>query len=97
MCKSSCSNNNNSCCNLNNCQSNTGYSNTCNRTVYNTNVFETYSYANAYVPNQVLCTPFSPMQGLQNGTMFPELVRPYSPGQSLEQMNYLKYGRGGCM
>ena len=37
------------------------------------------------------------MQGLQNGTMFPELVRPYYPGESLEQMNYLRYGRrGGC-
>lgn len=92
MCRSSCSNNNN-----NNCQYNTGYSNSCNSTVFNTNGFESYSYANAYVPNQVLGTPFSPMQGLQNGTMFPELVRPYYPGQSLEQMNYLRYGRrGGC-
>lgn len=97
MCRSSCSNNNDCRCRSNNCQSNTGYTNSCNSTVYNTNGFESYSYANAYVPNQVLGTPFSPMQGLQNGTMFPELVRPYYPGQSLEEMNYLRYGRrGGC-
>ena len=89
MCRSSCS--------TNNCQSNPGYSNSCSRTVYNTNGVSNYSYASSYVPNQILGTPFSPMQGLQNGTMFPELVRPYSPGQSMEEMNYLRYGRGGCM
>lgn len=76
---------------------NAGYSSNYNRSSYNANGYENYSYANSYVPNQTLGVPFTPMQGLQNGTMFPELVRPYYPGQSLEQMNYLRYGRGGCM
>lgn len=92
MCGSSCSNNNN-----NGCQTNRSCSSSCNRTVYNTNGFENYNYAEAYVQNQILGEPFSPIQGLQNGTMFPELVRPYYPGQSLEQINYLRSGRGGCM
>jgi len=28
--------------------------------------------------------------GLKMGTIFPELVSPYAPGQNLEEMNYLK-------
>lgn len=55
-------------------------------------------YAHSYVKTQVLGEVFSPMEGLSNGTMFPDLISPYHPGQSLEEMNYLKYGnRGGMM
>lgn len=33
--------------------------------------------ATAYVPFQYLSCVFPPMQGLENGTIFPELARPY--------------------
>lgn len=56
------------------------------------------NYGNAYVPYQPFTNVFSPANGLANGTMFPELVSPYCPNQSLEIMNYLKYNStgGGC-
>ena len=54
-------------------------------------------YGNAYVPNQTFKTVFSPAEGLANGTMFPELVNPYYPNQSLAEMNYLRnYNERGC-
>lgn len=57
-----------------------------------------YRYGSAYVPNQVLGQVYTPMQGLSNGTMFPELLSSYYPGESLEVMNYLRSNRrGGCM
>jgi hypothetical protein len=34
-------------------------------------------YAHAYVPFQTLNTLYNPMEGLNNGTIFPELNRPY--------------------
>lgn len=33
--------------------------------------------ARAYVPMQIYARRFSPMEGLQRGTIFPELVSPY--------------------
>ena len=33
--------------------------------------------ANAYVPMQKLCTTFTPMRALEEGTAFPELSNPY--------------------
>lgn len=57
-----------------------------------------YRYGSAYVPNQVLGQVYTPMQGLSNGTMFPELVSSYYPGEALEVMNYLRFNcRGGWM
>jgi hypothetical protein len=55
-------------------------------------------YGYAYVPNQAFNNVFTPAQGLANGTMFPELVSPYFPNQSMETMNYLRYNsnNGGC-
>jgi len=35
--------------------------------------------AHAYVPIQKLCTTFSPMEALRNGTAFPPLVSVYRP------------------
>lgn len=35
--------------------------------------------ARAYVPFQKLCSIYSPEEGLINGTIFPELNKPYSP------------------
>ena len=57
-----------------------------------------YLYGHAYTPNQQLNNTFNPQTGLENGSMFPELVSPYYPGQSMEFIEYLKTtGRnGGC-
>lgn len=65
-----------------------------NNTNYsNTNMNMDYGYT--YVPNQPFTNVFSPANGLANGTMFPELVNPYCPNQSLEVMNYLRYNSNG--
>jgi len=47
-------------------------------------------YGHAYVPNQRLKKVFLPKEGLEKGTMFPELVSMYNPGQSREVIEYLK-------
>ena len=46
--------------------------------------------AQSYVPIQYLDKTFTPRCGLKMGTIFPELVSPYSPGQSMEEIAYLK-------
>lgn len=46
--------------------------------------------AQSYVPIQTLDKTFTPCCGLKNGTIFPELVSPYEPCQSIEFINYLK-------
>ena len=46
--------------------------------------------AQSYVPMQTLDKTFTPCCGLKNGTIFPELVSPYAPCQSIEEINYLK-------
>lgn len=54
-------------------------------------------YGSAYVPVQNFRTVYSPAEGLSYGSMFPELVRPYYPDQSLAEINYLKnYKERGC-
>ena len=54
-------------------------------------------YGNSYVPVQVLRTVYMPREGLSAGTMFPELVSPYYPNQSIDEINYLKnYNERGC-
>ncbi|MBR3133655.1 MAG: spore coat associated protein CotJA [Clostridia bacterium] len=56
-------------------------------------------YGHSYVPNQVLNKVFTPKIGLKMGTIFPELVSPYSPCQSMEVNNFLKCAndvKGGC-
>lgn len=42
---------------------------------------------------------FIPSVGLKMGTIFPELVSPYMPGQSMREIEYLKATnpiKGGC-
>lgn len=51
-------------------------------------------YGHAYVPNQKLRNVFSPEEGLRKGTMFPELVSMYNPGQSMEVIEFLRENRG---
>lgn len=46
--------------------------------------------AQSYVPIQTMDKTFTPCCGLKNGTIFPELVSPYEPCQSMEFINYLK-------
>ena len=44
----------------------------------------------SYVPIQRMTNTFTPCCGLKNGTIFPELVSPYYPCQSVEDIEYLK-------
>ena len=55
--------------------------------------------AQSYVPIQTLDKTFTPEVGLRMGTIFPELVSPYEPCQSIEEINYIKERneiKGGC-
>ena len=55
------------------------------------NVFpENPMYAQSYVPIQVMDKTFIPKVGLRKGTIFPELVNPYSPNQSMEEIAYIE-------
>ena len=101
-----CNNWNNNTCsnyrmnNYNSCKYNTNYSCSCNdNNNNNSNPFPSnYLYGHAYTPNQSLRETFEPQTALENGSLFPELVSPYCPGQSMEFIEYLKTtGRnGGC-
>lgn len=54
-------------------------------------------YGNSYVPVQILRTVYLPKEALSYGSSFPELVSPYYPNQSLDEINYLKnYNEGRC-
>lgn len=55
------------------------------------NVFpENPMYGQSYVPWQVMNDVYKPEVGLCKGTIFPELVSPYSPGQSMEEIEYIR-------
>ena len=63
------------------------------------NIFpENPMLAQSYVPIQYMDKTFKPCIGLKMGTIFPELVSPYVPGQSMEEINYIretnKIGKG---
>ena len=51
---------------------------------------ENYMYGQSYVPIQYMSKTFEPEVGLKMGTIFPELVSPYTAGQGLEEINFLK-------
>ena len=46
--------------------------------------------AQSYVPTQFMDKTFKPCVGLKMGTIYPELVSPYSPGQSMAEIEYLR-------
>ena len=46
--------------------------------------------AQSYVPIQKMNKVFTPEIGLKMGTIFPELVSPYYPGQSIQTNEFLK-------
>ncbi len=55
------------------------------------NVFpENPMLAQSYVPYQYMDKTFKPCVGLKMGTIFPELVSHYMPGQSMEEIEFLK-------
>lgn len=57
----------------------------------NQNVFPTnYMYGQSYVPIQYIDKTFKPEIGLKMGTIFPELVSPYDPGDSMKENMYLR-------
>ncbi|MFR0822153.1 MAG: spore coat associated protein CotJA [Clostridia bacterium] len=47
-------------------------------------------YAQSYVPIQYMDKTFTPCVGLKMGTIFPELVSPYAPGQSVEENAFIR-------
>ncbi len=53
----------------------------------------------SYVPIQHMDKTFVPNVGLKMGTIYPELVSPYCPGQSMKEIAYLEARneiREGC-
>ncbi|MGN1298863.1 MAG: spore coat associated protein CotJA [Candidatus Scatovivens sp.] len=61
----------------------------------NRNLFPMYiMYGHAYVPNQVMKKTFCPEDALRCGTIFPELLSPYVPGQSMKVIEVLKTSGG---
>lgn len=96
-----CNRNSNNCMqNSCNCGCNNSNTNGCNSSIYanicnssNNKPFPSnYLYGHAYTPNQIMNKTFTPEVGLENGTIFPELVSPYYPGQSIDFINYLRNG-----
>ena len=47
-------------------------------------------YGQSYVPIQQMGRVFNPETGLKMGTIYPELVSPYSPCQSIRTIEFLK-------
>lgn len=76
-----------------NCNSNETFTDAYSSSNMNCSPFpKNYLYGHAYTPNQIMGKTFEPAVGLKNGTIFPELVSPYYPGQSIDFINYLKNG-----
>lgn len=51
---------------------------------------ENSMFAQSYVPIQTLNETFKPCVGLEKGTIFPELVSTYMPGDSMRQIEFLQ-------
>lgn len=58
-------------------------------------MYRNLMYGHAYVKNQIMDKTFDADEALCRGTVFPELFSPYSPGDSLRQIEYLKSYRNG--
>lgn len=46
-------------------------------------------FAQSYVPFQTMNETYMPCSGLEKGTIFPELVSEYCPGQSMKEIQFL--------
>ena len=75
-----------SCSNTNNNPSMSGCGFKTHQSVFPTNPM----LGQSYVPIQYMDKTFTPMCGLKNGTLFPELVNTYYPGQSMMDIDYLR-------
>ena len=53
-------------------------------------IIENPMLAQSYVPFQYMDKTFKPCVGLKMGTIFPELVSPYVPCQSMEEINFIR-------
>ncbi|MBR3720492.1 MAG: spore coat associated protein CotJA [Clostridia bacterium] len=51
---------------------------------------ENPTLAQSYVPYQFMNETYKPCVGLKMGTIFPELVSPYVPCQSIEEIEFIK-------
>lgn len=51
---------------------------------------ENYMYGQSYVPIQYIDTTFKPTVALKMGSLYPELVSPYEPGQGMAEIEYLR-------
>ncbi len=51
---------------------------------------ENYMYGQSYVPIQYINTTFKPTVALKMGSLYPELVSPYAPGQGMAEIEYLR-------
>ena len=51
---------------------------------------ENPTLAQSYVPIQTMDETYKPCVGLKKGTIFPELVSPYMPGDSMKEIKYLE-------
>lgn len=80
-----------SCNNL--CENHSSY-NTCCNCGFDDDIQDVFPenpmLAQSYVPIQTMNETFKPCIGLKKGTIFPELVSPYSPGDSMKQIKYLE-------
>lgn len=47
-------------------------------------------FGQSYVPWQTMDKTYTPCVGLKMGTIFPELVSPYMPGQSMEEIEFIR-------
>ena len=95
-----CMNNNSQCYNSN--QLETSCNNVCPSMDYNDNcecgfeddeidVFPSNPMlAQSYVPIQYMYTTFKPCVGLENGTIFPELVSSYMPCDSMRDIEFIR-------
>ena len=53
-------------------------------------------FGHCYVMDQTLKKIYSPGEALDKGTTFPELYSPYSPGDSMKEIEFLRnYAKGG--
>ncbi len=92
-------------CNTNNCVKEDVLSDTCDNVVSpimmnnncecgfddENNMFPSNPmFGQSYVPIQTMNETFTPCVGLKMGTIFPELVSPYMPNQSMEENEYIR-------
>ena len=96
-----CNNNNNNTANLNDLIEDSSCNNSTVNNCYEddicdcgfdeSNVFPSNPmYGQSYVPIQTMDKTLIPEAGLRMGTLFPELVSPYCPCQSIDEIEFLK-------